>query len=222
MPHVLRVAAGATLAEIQSALAGQRARQIALVFPLGQPCVAGTSVALQGLRGFCSVLEKEMVIIGGDGHLRACAVAAGFVAATSLEEWESTHPELPAVTASLGRGVPPDAPVVGLVAPEDSADAPSSLYEPYSDQPPEYVLELLEAEGEGAAFRDDDEPARADDVDVEAGEPLRSVHEHYEDSITAVIRDTGGVTGTTQPHLALSPLRSVPDNESGQGEPGSA
>ena len=211
MPHVLRVPSEVTLDALQSAVAGLRARQIAVIFPSGRPSRLGSAETMRDLHSYAAVLGKDLIMIGGDPHLRAVAVAAGFAAATSLEEWEETQPELRAVTVRGG----PTRPLWELtdlaIVSDDwfAVSLPGALDFPYTDEPPPYVKELLtagitalDAADTGITDGVDADPpeTRADDLDdgLDSAEhealALRDAHEHYEEHITATIRESGGVS----------------------------
>lgn len=204
MPHVLRVPSDVTLEAIRSALAAVRTQRVAVIFPLGRPSRIGTAETMQDLHSYALVLGKDVIMIGGDPHLRAAAVAAGFAAATSLEEWEETQPELRAVTVRGG----PTRPLWELtdlaIVSDDwfAISLPGALDYPYTDEPPPYVQELLAAGiadlDAGSSNMPDDPPDGATDdeldPDTENERALLDAHEHYEDHITMAIRESGGVS----------------------------
>lgn len=212
MPHVLRVPSEVTLAALQSALAGVRARQVAVVVPPGRPSRLGSAETMRDLQSYAAGLGKDLVVIGGDEHLRAVAVAAGFAAATSLDEWEETQPQLRAVTARGGVTGPLWELTDLAVVSDDwfAVSLPGALDFPYTDEPPPYVQELLtanvgemEAEGELALDPDargadapDGMGMDNDGLDTVEHEALalRNAHEHYEEQLTAAIRESGGVS----------------------------
>lgn len=212
MPHVLRVPSDVTLEALRSALAGVRAARVAVIFPLGQPCGLGNTETIRELHSYALILSKDVVVVGGDEHLRAVAVAAGFAAATSLEEWEETQPELRAVTVRGATTRPLSWELTDLALVRDdwfAVSSPSALDYPYTDEPPSYVKELLAADlteiGDGGSVMVDgaDDAAARDavaasedelDDDEREARALRDAHEHYEESITATIRQSGGVS----------------------------
>lgn len=205
MPHVLRVPSDVTLDALQSALAGARPATVAVVFPMGRPCRLAQTETMRSFHAYTTALGKNVVIIGGDEHLRAVAVASGFAAATSLEEWEETQPELRAVT-QRGKQTRPLWELTDLTLVSDdwfAVSLPGALDYPYTDEPPPYVKALLTT---GASESDVDDvndgahpemaAASADeyDDDEQDARALREAHEHYEDHITTAIRASGGVS----------------------------
>ena len=205
MSHVIRVPADASTSAIQSALAGAHAREIALSFPLGVPCRVGTVEAMRGLHSHCLALQKDVVILGGDEHLRAVAVAAGFPAATSLAEWVAKPPRVAAVTAPLRIWDDAwDTPPLALVSFEDGEDPRGDPFDPFNDVPPGFVLELMARDGRYGAPDESDvrpiEPA----AEPSAEDTLVAAHERYEEHITRAIRHTGGLSLSrpTQPPVA--------------------
>jgi hypothetical protein len=218
MPHVLRVPSDVTPEAVRSALDGVRASRVALALPPGRPSRLGTSEVMRALHSYALVLGKELVIIGGDEHVRAIAVAAGFAAATSLDEWGETQPQLPAVLARSGAtGALWELTDLAFVSDDWFAvSLPGALEYPYTDEPPPYVQELLAS---GMAIMDGidsasvsttdtmaDSPSEAhegafaDDLDPDEMEALalREAHEHYEEHITSAIRESGGVSRPLQ------------------------
>lgn len=211
MPHILRVPSDVTLEALRSALVGVRSARVAVIFPLGRPSHLGTGETVRELHSYALILNKEIVVIGGDEHLRAVAVAAGFAAATSLEEWEETLPELRAVTMRGAKTRPLNWELTDLALISDdwfAVSLPGALDDPYSDEPPAYVKELLatgdpeatEALGDGDTTAAEKPGlglvAEADEYDDDEKDALalRDAHEHYEEHITKAIRETGGVS----------------------------
>lgn len=205
MPHILRVPSDVTLEALRSALAGVRAARVAVIFPLGQPSRLGTAETIRELHSYALILDKDVVVIGGDQHLRALAVAAGFAAATSLEEWEETQPKLLAVPARGAQTRPLLWELTDLTLVRDdwfAVSSPGALDYPYTDEPPNYVQDLLvagiaelDASGSHSAVE-----ANSDTLDDSLGDDerealaLRDAHEHYEEHITTTIRESGGVS----------------------------
>jgi hypothetical protein len=210
MLHILSVRTEMPLTAIQTALRHVRKRKITLVFPLGKrPAIASAS-AMQALAAFCGQLGKEIAMIGGDELLRALAVAAGFVSATSLEEgvvkedapptarrsdadeWERADARFRAdqkacVTGPLGLDELDDDTILTLL-----------------DEPPDYLQPLLEQRGgdDGTTWQEVSgrsmRPLRRSGrttrklAATEEEEALRFIYETDEDEITTAIRATGG------------------------------
>lgn len=213
MPHVIRVPANASTAAIHSALAGTRARDVALAFPLGAPCRAGTAEAMRSLHSQCRALQKDVVILGGDEHLRAVAVAAGFPAATSLAEWVTTFPRVAAITGPLyTENDTWGALQFALVPFEDEQDERGDPFDPFNDVPPGYVLELMARDGKYGAPDDDDDlfPESADEPSIE--DTLTAAHERYEEHITRAIRHTGGLSLSRPTQPPVTPFSTFPSS----------
>jgi hypothetical protein len=221
VPHVLSPRRDATLAEIESAIARARAARIALAFPLGQAATIADPAALRDLRERCDAAGKQVVVVGGDETLRASAVAAGFVAVTSLDEDVADAPaaELPPIASPEAWEV---AEARFAVLQRGSVTRPLALRGDEDDElpveePPEYVRRLIAVEGTYARPREDETPAvRRGPRFTRKLEPLdddevtRRAAEAHEETITGLIRDTGGLT---------SPLGWLPPQLPG-GRPG--
>lgn len=211
MPHVIRVRAHASSAAIHAAVAGARAHDVALAFPLGVPCLAGTAEAMHGLHAQCLALQKDVLILGGDQHLRAAAVAAGFPAATSLAEWEATQPRLDIVTPPVGNASANwEQPYLSLVPFADEWDRDRDPFDPFDDMPPNFVLELMARDGVYGAPDETDIYDVRHEAEPSAEDELLAAHERYEEHITRAIRHTGGLSlapssRSTHPPIAPHP-----------------
>lgn len=145
MDDVVRLRPNSSYATLSAALTLSKGRRVALVFPVGERTCLRDTPSLDTLRTRCRQLGKEAVIIGGDAWLRAHAVAAGFEAATTLEDWGDTVPEHHAVRP---RRTQDRAPSLRLVAPQwadtiipnDNSDGDT-----WVSEPPEYVVTLRKA-----------------------------------------------------------------------------
>ena len=224
MPHVIRVPALASATAVQTILAGTRADDIALVFPLGIPCLVGTSDAMRGLYAHCRALQKDVVILGGDGHLRAVAVAAGFPAATSLKEWDATLPHLPAIASPSPHSAADwNPPQLSLVPFEGESDMDGDPFDPFNDMPPEFVLELMAHDGAYGAPDEDDARDVTYEAEPSAEDALLAAHERYEEHITRAIRHTGGLSLSSPTHPPIAPLPDIScvssDDTGGDGSP---
>ncbi len=218
MRHVLHLRAEASLPAIQAAMSHTRAKRIALVFPLGQPPAAASQGLFDTLGLHCRAFGTDVAIIGGDERLRAMAVASGFAVATTLDEWETaSHP---AVRPRRARPQPVDdeweQSRLSLVGDGEEAAEESDLWD---DEPPDYVIELMEAGGMYPGLRAVRserlvERGLGDGQSGDGEEALRQAAEHYEASMTDAIRGTGGVLPSPSP-----PRK--PDGESGSGGPDS-
>jgi len=226
MPHVIRVRAHASAAAIHAALAGARAHDVALAFPLGVPCLAGTAETMRGLHAQCLALQKDAVILGGDEHLRAVAVAAGFPVATSLAEWEATLPSLAVVAPSLGNASASwDQPYLSLVPFADERDRDHDPFDPFDDMPPNFVLELMARDGVYGAPDETDIYNVRHEAEPSAEDELLAAHERYEEHITRAIRHTGGlalthtIRTTHPPIVPVSAGSPEPPEGDGGGQP---
>lgn len=217
--RVLTVRPDAPLAAVESALARVRDSRVALSFPAHPPASLADERALRLLAALCGGLGKDVLIVGGDDHLRALAVAAGFAVATTLADDEPRptrdDAEFPAAaweqaeaTFAVHRGR------VTLPLRMDD-DVPEDL----ADEPPDYVRHLVQREGTYRGPRDEDgsgvrrmprvtrplEPLDDDDL-------LRFENESHEERVTRAIRRTGGLTS--------APLWRTPPQNGGPAGPG--
>lgn len=192
MRHVLHLRAEASLHAIQATISHTRDKRLALVFPLGTATALAAANALDALHTFSRASATDLAIIGGDETLRAAAVAAGFVVATSLDEWETGAME--AIRPARRHKRDDDSwerPRLWIVGKDDeSLDA---LDHDWDEEPPEYVVELLVSDG---VYPGADADPRAvppsDDEREDDDEQMRQAAELYEDDMTAHIRRTGG------------------------------
>jgi hypothetical protein len=198
MTYSLAVRSDAPLATILASLQRLRAREVLLKLPLGKPSLLADDTALHQLALFCQHTDKDLAIIGGDESLRARAVAAGFVVATSPEDHEQRaarqggrrHPNQPweDVYAQFAarRGASPPRP-----RPRDD--------ESPLDELPEYVRRLLEelpalpavlgtpqVAATQRAHRTTRKLPAVTDEDL-----VRAAYESDEESLTETIRTTG-------------------------------
>jgi hypothetical protein len=164
--------------------------QITIVLPLGAKCVGLGIRQMHDLSNRLALLHKSVVFVGGDHTLRAAAVAAGFVAATTLDESEALDDP-----TMLSRVTTADAaPALSLVR-DDDVDTDEMLYDPLNDEPPTYVLDLLAQDGVYTGPRDGSVVSAGDD-ERDTPERLRLSSEQYEDDVTETIRSTGGIPPT--------------------------
>lgn len=197
MFDVLRFKADAPIARISAALARTPARRVALVFPLGMPVTIADVAVLATLAARAQSARKSVTIVGGDAHLRACAVTAGFAASTSLDEWRTAKDDRP--------GGPSNTPALALL---DAASGGLALSATSTDEsaaweidPPPYIARLLHAEGHG------DPHGCAGLVGVDSSGNLRVLpppsdaaaylaalraSERHEEDISDIIRETSG------------------------------
>jgi hypothetical protein len=220
MVYTVQCASGATGAAIRSALARTSADEVALVFPLGEACALADAAELAALHEHCQALGKRVVAIGGDQEFRALAVAAGFAAATSLEEWEtSKHKAVRRRRITLGpkrrqraelEGPPTPGQVSVVRAQATIAEeGDGDLYDPVGDDPPRYVAKLVAAD---EALSSTDRLAAIPTIPLQRGRITRRLEElrreaaeaaavdraqqAYEEQITETIR-TSGEAGTS-------------------------
>jgi len=210
MDDIVRLKPKSSYATLSAALALTSGQRVALVFPLGEPtCLHDTSL-LDTLRSRCHLLGKEVVIIGADAWLRANAVAAGFQAATTLEDWGDTAPEHRSM-----RLPQPDHPARQARQPRTSASSPrlwlvtshyadtraSDERDTWVSEPPEYVIEIREAFSDqppvirppiislpllSAAPDESDDDHAGDDDHITASE-------RFEEKIVGRILETSGI-----------------------------
>ena len=184
--YVVRLASNASFGAIESALGRLRARRVALLFPLGAPVALTNANAWDALHRHCDALDISLALVGGDEALRAAAVAADFVVATSLDLLDLRAERSAPVPAADGARLT-------LVTP--GADAPA---DDDDDSLPHYVRALLEQDGAYSGPRDHDSalerrlaritrPLADEEID-----DLQRRHESFEDGMTLKIRDTSG------------------------------
>ncbi|HKV83566.1 MAG TPA: hypothetical protein VJN88_03360 [Ktedonobacterales bacterium] len=192
MRHVLHIRAEASLHAIQATISHTRDKRLALVFPLGTATALAAANALDALHTFSRASTTDLAIIGGDEALRAAAVAAGFVVATSLDEWETGAME--AIRPAHRRKRADDSwewPHLWIVGKDD--ETLDALDHDWDEEPPEYVVELLVSDGVYPGADADPQavpPSEGEREDDD--EQMRQAAELYEDDITAHIRRTGG------------------------------
>lgn len=216
MFDVLRFRAGATPAKVGAALLRTPARRVALVFPLGiRPALADHS-ALTAIHERACRAGKEVTLVGGDAHLRACAVAAGFAAATSLDGWRAAgesrtgrreqrrQARAPRPTLRL---------VDALVAETESTDAAAAL------EMPDYLRQLLDPEDAPAYDgHDGGEPAPIHSwmtAGEFAGVDLASAR--HEEEMSDAIRASSGLA-LTEGIVAWLPLTRWAAGDDARGE----
>lgn len=156
MDDIVRLKPNCSYATLSAALALTSGRRVALVFPLGERTCLHDTALLDTLRARCRLLGKTAVIIGSDAWLRAHAVAAGFEAATTLEDWGDTAPEQHAVRPrQTGRPArqshgPVGAPRLWLVTPrfaDTHAFDGDDEHDAWVSEPPEYVVAIHDVFG---------------------------------------------------------------------------
>lgn len=142
MDAIVRLQPKSTYATVSAALTLARGRRVALVFPVGERTCLGDMTSLERLRTRSHLLGKVAVIIGGDAWLRAHAVAAGFEAATTLEDWGETAPEHLATQPHSSATNPPR---LWVVAPLANTGGSSGEADTWVSEPPDYVVALRES-----------------------------------------------------------------------------
>lgn len=192
MRHILHVRPHESLSAIQGAIGHSRAKRVALVFPFGLSSDIADTQVLDALAAQCQQTGVDVAVIGGDEALRAAAVAAGFAAATTLDEWDTgTMPAVRAVRSGdaghTGNAPEDEEPRLAVVRDEEDPDGDT-----FDDEPPAYVIELMVEDGtypgpHGEVTAETPDP---EDEVTDTG-ALRAAHEHYEDHITTTIRGTG-------------------------------
>lgn len=198
MKHMLHLSAEASLPEIQGAIAHARASRLGLAFPLGAHPMVADLDTLQHLYQYCAAIGKDVVIFGGDELLRAGAVTSGFFVATTLADWSDEALEQPEAFAAHDEGVWDVAPLRLLTATADSESDADEWDTFAEDEFPQYVQELLAADG---TYGDPREQTQAIGWQyrerfyrrhpISEAELMRVADEYYEDAITMTIRVTG-------------------------------
>jgi hypothetical protein len=211
MIHTIQLRPDTSREAAQAVLDRTQAEDVALAFPSGERCTLAREGELEALYQHCQALSKRVVIIGGDEMLRAYAVAAGFAAATSVEEWETAKHRAvrpPARTWKLGvrlTGAPaPRPPELQLVPGRDEPARDSAdLYDVIGEDPPHYLAALVAHDGAlSSPGRHASVPtiplARARTTrrlsetvrDQREAEALERAHQEYEEKLTEAIRSS--------------------------------
>lgn len=225
MTHSIHLEPTARRESMYTALAHVSALEIALVFPLGATCALAEPAELEALRERCDALGVRAIIIGGDETLRARAVAAGFAAATTMEEWDTSshkavHPSQRSWGPRVGRRSNAGLPSAGMrmlgdKRSHDEEDV-GDLYEPIGEDPPGYVADLIAGDQELSPPRRHAEvptvPLRRGRATRKLADSLRELarerdaleraHQAYEEQITATIRTSAGMDDATAQDLA--------------------
>jgi hypothetical protein len=211
MTYTLAVLPDAPPAAILVALGRLRPREIALIVPLGKPSLLADPIALHQLALFCQHADKAIAIIGGEETLRARAVAAGFVVATSLEDHEQRASQHPLRRLSHQSWEDSYAQFVARRNSRPSRPRPRDDEVPL-DEPPEYVRRLLEELPISPVVHGTPQPAAMQrsrrttrKLPAVADEDLvREAYESDEDTVTETIRTTGTLgQSTPAAHLRL-------------------
>ncbi len=166
MRQILHIRAEAALPAIEKAIQRARARRLTLCFPFGRTSAVADWELLTALAERCRSLGIDAAIIGGDETLRMPAVRA-----------PRRGPHADDAERALPR--------LSLVIDDDATTADA-----YDDEPPPYVIELMVSEGMYPDPHGDPAPPGADGAPDEGGDALLASQEHYEEGITAAIRDT--------------------------------
>ena len=234
MVHRISLAADAHLDAVRAAIERASAHELALIFPLGVHCVLASADTLTTLYEVCAALEKDVIIIGGDGALRASAVAAGFAAATSLDEWETDKHRAVALAEDMradagGTGAGRESGYLYVLQPETD-DAEPGLYEPAGDDPPQYVADLLPPDDTPTVERYAKVPTiprvptpaelRRDEAKREAAQTAAQERAQlaYEERITEAIRASGTDAGDAPAIAETPPATETVDGETTEAE----
>lgn len=228
MIHTIRLDAGTHLEAVRAALVRVPDREVALVFPLGQHCALAESDALAALHQDCETQRIAAVIIGGDAALRAAAVAAGFAAATSLDEWETGQHR--AVSPADGQRTDASSPRASaepsylyVLGPE-ADDSEPGLYDPTGEDPPAYVVDLLPTDTTPPVERYAAIPTiprvrtpaqeRRDEARREAAQTaaLERAQHAYEEHVTRTIRATGAPAPSAASHDSVDAATTAQDD----------
>lgn len=224
MFDVMRFKPDVSAARLGAALVLVPARHVALVFPFGARVAIGEPAALTHLAGRARAIRKQITIVGGDAHLRACAAVAGIPVATTLDEYRHTASSAaseatPAASHPM-RGhesAPSTARLTLLDSAAPWAAAPSlnveSLEPLVDDGLPDYLLRLLPSDEELTPAHDPwrrDRPERPSsgrsralplpsDAETFAAAELAS-ERHEEDMSDAIFESSGGGYDTGLAH----------------------
>lgn len=183
MFQVLRFRSDSSYAVINAALTLDPARVMALVFPAGVRPYITESGQLDALYVRARSIGKDITIVGGDAGLRVMAVAAGFAAAATLDDWRQ---------AKRNSGVhrkrfsDEQAPLQMLTDQQD----PNSSGGSWTAEPPQHIASLLEARESQCRVTPPTRQLTEAEMDVRDAEAILQASERYEEEVTARIRAT--------------------------------
>jgi hypothetical protein len=186
MFQILHFRAESSYAIIYAALTLHPARTLALVFPAGMCPQVAASGQLEALAAHAESSGKHVTIIGGDTELRARAVAVGFAAATTIDDWRqgrrlaTRHAERRHEAEEMG---------LLVLDPEGRPD----FDEPGASwiaEPPLHIATLLEAREQHTRVTPPMHTFAVAELDARDAEAVLLASERYEDEITSRIRAT--------------------------------
>lgn len=186
---------GMPLAVLQTLLTRLPARAVALVVSSGEdhPALLRDG-ALEALAMLAQQEGKVVTLVGGTGTLRARAVFAGLMAATSVEDWRAACRSRDADQPLLSRNppTPTDHPYLWVLTPTPGAENTDD-----QDAPPAYLRALLPGNDTPII----DESANEDERESFHLRLLRE-SERYEEEITR--RILASAESTAREHLRES------------------
>ncbi|HEV8191724.1 MAG TPA: hypothetical protein VGP82_09605 [Ktedonobacterales bacterium] len=188
MFQVLRFRAESSYAVINAALTLHPARTLALVFAAGVHPLIAESGQLATLFVRAHAIGKDVTIVGGDTELRASAVAAGFAAATTLDDWRRAKHSAAQPIASSGRHNRIDQP--GLLVLESKQQDLNRSGGAWLAEPPHHIATLLDARAPQSRVTPPMHVFTDAELDARDAEAALQASERYEDEITSRIRAT--------------------------------
>jgi hypothetical protein len=188
MFQVLRFRAESSYAVINAALTLHPARTLALVFPAGVHPNISESGQLDALYMRTRAIGKDVTIVGGDIELRVSAVAAGFAAATTLDDWRRAKP--PAAQPVAGRGRHNGSDHAGFLVLDPEPQDLNGSGGSWIAEPPLHIATLLDARELQSRVTPPMHVCTDAELDARDAEAVLQASERYEDEITSRIRAT--------------------------------
>jgi hypothetical protein len=188
MFQVLRFRADSSFAVINAALTLHPAHTLAMVFPAGICPQIATSGQLNTLFARTQMLGKEVTIVGGDTELRVAAVAAGFAAAATVDDWKLGKRSN--VQPAEARGRRDGSEQANLLVLEPELQDLNSSGGAWLAEPPLHIATLLDACEPQSRVTPPIHKLTDAELDARDAEAVLQASERYEDEITARIRAT--------------------------------
>ncbi len=188
MFQVLRFRAESSYAVINAALTLHPAHILALVFPMSVHADISESGQLDALFMRARTIGKDVTIVGGDTELRALAVAAGFAAASTLDDWRREKHAGVQRLDSRGRHKGSDQ--ANLLVLEPEPQDLNGCGGSWIAEPPLHIATLLDAREPQSRVTPPMHKFTDAELDARDAEAVLQASERYEDEITTRIRTT--------------------------------
>ena len=190
MFQVLRFHAESSYAVINAALTLHPAHSLAIVFPAGARPQIATSGQLSALFARTQALGKDVTIVGGDTELRVAAVAAGFAAATTIDDWKLGKRFAAQSVEARGRRDANEEAGLLMLEPEPERHDLNGSGGSWLAEPPLHIATLLETREQQSRITPPMHKFTDAELDARDAEAVLQASERYEDDITARIRAT--------------------------------